>query len=151
MYYLFIFFLELFFILGGISLLVLGQSVLTVIKHKKPFKHFFLMTREILKVAPRKGLDRLSCALIIGVIIFVILQDPRKQIDPASFMSLSMFAVFGYFNFLISIFAFFCLLTGKKKKKRENDWVYIRIRAHRCVYGNHPKYNEYGTILESFK
>jgi hypothetical protein len=134
---------ELFFIFAGISVLILGQPLTTLPRYKKPFRHFALMLKAIFKIAPGKALGRLSCALLVGFIVFSVLVSAVSKDNPDFFQESTAALIFGSFNLLIFLFAISVLIIRKCSKRMENDWPRIRIQAHRAVYGSYPSFGDY--------
>jgi p-aminobenzoyl-glutamate transporter AbgT len=134
---------ELFFILAGIGALIIGQPLPTLARHKKPFRHFALMLKAIFKIAPRKALDRLSWALIIGLLVSSILIGAASKDNPDFFQESTSALVLGILNILVFLFALSVLIIGKCSKKIENDWRAIRIQAYRSVCGHYPPFGYY--------
>ena len=143
---------ELFLILGGISVFVLGQSLPTLMKHKQPFRHYFLMLSAIFKIETRKACSRLLLPFFFGFAIFV-LSIPVVPPLGDDFMSVygpTQIIILGCINFILLLLPIFSILMGMLRKKEEKDWLGIRMRAHYSVYGEYPEYGEYGTAVEEF-
>ena len=146
-----IFIVELFFIFGGISIFVLGQSLPTLLKRKQPFKHYFLMLSSIFKIETRKACGRLLIPFLFGFAIF-LLSIPVAPPLGNDFMSVygpKQIVILGLINLILLSIPVIAILICVIKKKEEKTWQAIRIRAHHSVYGEYPKYGEYGTAFES--
>lgn len=141
---------ELFFILAGISTLIMGQPLPVLAKRKKPFKHFALMLKAIFKIAPRKALGRLGWALIIGFLVFSILISAASKDKPDFFQESTPMLILGLLNILIFLFALSVLIIGKCQKETGKSWSAIRIQAYKNVYGNYPSFEEHESFLGMF-
>jgi hypothetical protein len=140
--------IELLVIAGGMTVLILGQPVLTALRHKKPVKHWFYMMRAIFKIAPQRASARLSCSLIIGVIVFITLIIVQKHHFPRPIFTFLPPVILGVINALFLIFSIFILSRVEKRKKLEDGWQIVRVTAHRVVYNTTPPSGEYGTFFE---
>jgi hypothetical protein len=144
-------FLELFFIFGGIGVFVLGQSLPTLMKHKQPFKHYFLMVVAIFKIETRKACSRLLMPVLFGFVIFFLLIPiiPPMGDNLALFYTSKPIFILGCINLFFLSFPIIARLMGLIRKKQEKDWMAIRIRAHYSIYGKYPKPGEYGMLIET--
>lgn len=152
-YLILVFFLEILFIIGMMTVLIIGQSVPTALREKKPVKHWFSMLRAIFTIAPYKATARLSWALLTGVVVFTMLINGLEK-DGQSIFAIPILAeiaiVLTSLNMFFVIFSAFAILTGKKKKANEGGWQMIRPKAHKKIYGAWPNHGKYGTFLEGF-
>jgi hypothetical protein len=142
--------IELFFIVGLTTVLVLGQSVPKALKYEKPINHWYSMVKEIFRLAPRKALARLSWALLAGVVVFSILGNATEKDGKLIICESTLAQILAAINILIFFFSIFALTLGKNKRMLENEWFEIRLAAHRHLYGKFPEYDEYGNFLEDF-
>ena len=132
-------------IFGGISVWVIGQSLPTLLKHKNPIRHFFLMFRAIFNIAPKKVSIRLMIMLTFNLVIFIMLMCNSTYVDLNFFLKLpGVFFILGYETILLSL----CISVFVTRKEKEENWMMIRMKAHRCIYGDYPKANEYGNLFD---
>ena len=138
-----IFLAEIFFIFGAISVLVLGQSLTVLFKRNQPLKHFYLMVKIISRQAPKKFLSRLNLVIIVGALVFYIFLSALQKDGLVTYNN-PLVIIIGCLNCVVFILNILCLATKVRvSKNKEENWLFIRMQAHRFIYGVYPLFNEY--------